>query len=66
MTPASGGGHVDVEQAAAVVGDQEEDVDSLEGQGPDYEEVGCLDDVGVVGEEGTPSSGWAAEPAWGR
>ena len=58
------GGHLEVEQAAAMVADQEEDVEGLEGQSLDYEEVGCPDDVGVVGEEGTPALagrlGWPA------
>jgi len=56
------GGHVEVEHAAAVVADQEEDVESLKGQGLDYEEVGSPDDVGVVGEEGTPALAW--RPGW--
>ncbi len=47
------GGHVEVEQAATVVADQEEDVEGLEGQGLDYEEVSCPDGLSVVGEEWT-------------
>jgi len=56
------GGHVEVEQAAAVVADQEEDVEGLEVQGLDYEEVGCPDGLGVVGEEGAPAL--AGRPNW--
>jgi hypothetical protein len=37
------GGHVEVKQAAAVVADQEEDIESLEGQGLNHEEVSCPD-----------------------
>jgi hypothetical protein len=46
------GGHVDVEQEAAVVADQEEDVEGLESEGLDDEEVGSPDGLSVVGEEG--------------
>ena len=58
------GGHAEVEQAAAVVADQKEDVEGLEGEGLDHEEVGSPDGLSVVGEEGAPAlagwSGWSA------
>src|SRR5215472_4342720 len=49
------GGHVEVAQATAVVADQEEDVEGLEGQGLDHEEIGCPNGLSVVGEEGAPA-----------
>ena len=56
-------GHVEVEQAAAIVADQEE-VWKVEGL--DHEQVRSPDRLSVVGEEGTPAwtgrSGWPAPP----
>ncbi len=43
-------GHVEVEQAATVVADQEEDVEGVEGQGLDREEICCPDGLSVVGK----------------
>jgi hypothetical protein len=50
--PGSGwaGSHVEVKQAEAVVADQKEDIEGL-----DHEQVGSLDGLGMVGEEGAPA-----------
>jgi hypothetical protein len=66
LAPDPGGGRVsgqvEVEQAAAAVADQEEDVEGPEGQGLDHEQVCCPDGLGLVGEEGTPTL--AGRPSW--
>jgi hypothetical protein len=58
--------HIEVEQAAAMVADQEEDVEGLEGECLDHEQVRGPDGTRVVREEGTPAlagrSGWPAPP----
>jgi hypothetical protein len=56
------GGDAEVEKAAAIVADQEEDVEGLEGQGLNHEEIGSPDGLGVVGKEGTPAL--AGRPGW--
>ena len=54
------GGHLEVDQLATAVADEEEDVEGLEGQGLDDKEVGRPDRLSVVGQEGAPAlAGWA-------
>ncbi len=55
------GGDVEVEQAAAVVADQEDDVEGSEGKGLDHEQISSPDGFSVVGEEGAPAL--AARPS---
>ncbi len=49
------GGHLEVEQLAPAMTDEEDDVEGLEGQGLDHEEVGGPDRLGMVGKEGAPA-----------
>src|SRR5262244_1234277 len=56
------GGHVEMEQTAAAVADQEEDVEGLESQGLDHEQVSGPDGLSVVGEEGAPALAGRAGP----
>ena len=58
------GGHLEVDQLATAVADEEEDVEGLEGQGLDDKEVGRPDRLSVVGQEGAPAlAGWAGMTA---
>jgi hypothetical protein len=54
------GGHLEMDQLATAVADEEEHVEGLEGQGLDDKEVGRPDRLSVVGQEGAPALAWWA------
>jgi hypothetical protein len=49
------GTYLEVKQLTAVVADEEDGLEGLEGQGLDDEEVGGPDCLSVVGQEGAPA-----------
>jgi hypothetical protein len=52
------GSHLEMDQMATSVADEEEDEEGLEGQGLDDKEVGRSDRLSVVGQEGAPALAW--------
>ena len=65
LTPDPGrggvGGHIEVDEFAPVVRDEEEHVERLERQGVDGQQVSCPDPRAMVGQERTPGLSWGQD-----